>query len=402
MKGKNMFQFIKFLHIILYLTFVLNAAQIHQFAASGDISSVMSIIDKNPKIVFSKDDQYGAGPLSWAALNGQLKMIKYLLEKGANVNETNYGLSTPLELAASQGQTETIKFLLENGAKLDSKNNKNGTPLYVAIISGHLTAAEVLLNYGADVKIKGNKGFTALHLVCLYNMPSLIEKIISLGVDVNIKSDDGATSLHCAASLGNLQAVKLLLTFNANKNMEYLGLTASMGAKEQGFNQVAQFIDDYEQSKANGQTTINKVHSKCNHLIGFPCKSQVSYFDDNALQHMLTIHTCETSSMAFGLIHHDYPPNSIKQQSNIIIEAEIKSYLTSSNAILKEQKSFSQDKYSGIEIEYILNKDNSNIYGIRRFLLVDNTMYTYYGLSKQYDKVSINAIRSFLLSFKLR
>lgn len=61
----------------------------------------------------------GASLLYWYVYWDDLLIVKKLLEKGADPNQTDaYGRS-PLEVGAYYGLSEICKVLLENGAKID-------------------------------------------------------------------------------------------------------------------------------------------------------------------------------------------------------------------------------------------------------------------------------------------
>ena len=51
--------------------------------------------------------------------------MQKLIETGANVNVSkNKGTGTPLHYACAQGQLEVVKLLLENGADVNAKNDE--------------------------------------------------------------------------------------------------------------------------------------------------------------------------------------------------------------------------------------------------------------------------------------
>ncbi len=60
-------------------------------------------------------DQNGWSALHFAAQNGDLEMINFLLSKGANVNCTNYEYHTPLHLAFKNNRIEVAQFLMDKG-----------------------------------------------------------------------------------------------------------------------------------------------------------------------------------------------------------------------------------------------------------------------------------------------
>ena len=78
----------------------------------------------------------GSTPLHFACWNGQLAVVKYMIEELDVANnlimKTQLG-NTPLNQAASQGQLEVVKYLMVEGhcaEILNIKNKKGNTPLH--------------------------------------------------------------------------------------------------------------------------------------------------------------------------------------------------------------------------------------------------------------------------------
>ena len=96
-----------------------------------------------------------------AARLGNVKMIKYLLNNGANINRTEQKFH-PLSDAIQNGEINAAKYLIEAGADV---NIKNGLPLRMAIKIDNLDIMKDLIEHGADINIEftedGNK-FTPL------------------------------------------------------------------------------------------------------------------------------------------------------------------------------------------------------------------------------------------------
>ena len=83
-------------------------------------------------------------PLMVASKNGHTKIVKLLLEKGADVNAK----MTALMLAAANGHTEIIKLLLEKGADVNAKNKYGSTALMFAAANGRTEIVQILLEKG--------------------------------------------------------------------------------------------------------------------------------------------------------------------------------------------------------------------------------------------------------------
>ena len=64
-----------------------------------------------------------------AAKGGHLEIVKYLLEKGGNINDKDDKCRTALIYASSGGCLEIIKYLIEKGADVNIKNNNGETAL---------------------------------------------------------------------------------------------------------------------------------------------------------------------------------------------------------------------------------------------------------------------------------
>ena len=95
---------------------------------------------------------------TYHSLGGYTKIVRLLLEHGANPNaEDNEGW-TPLHLTSSNGHTTTVRLLLDRGASADVKNNKGRNPLQVATTQGMDEIVQVLARHGAQV-IESRKSF---------------------------------------------------------------------------------------------------------------------------------------------------------------------------------------------------------------------------------------------------
>ena len=99
-----------------------------------------------------------------AALQGRIKLLKTLLEHGADVNHRTATGTTPLHDAAIRGNVEAARILLENGADVNARETESGdTPLYMAAAMGRDEVAVLLLEKGANPDIPSKEGGTPLH-----------------------------------------------------------------------------------------------------------------------------------------------------------------------------------------------------------------------------------------------
>ena len=64
-----------------------------------------------------------------ACWTNEIKVIKLLLDKGANINIRDVDGNTPIISACGYGSIDIAKLLLEHGANINDKNNEGYTPL---------------------------------------------------------------------------------------------------------------------------------------------------------------------------------------------------------------------------------------------------------------------------------
>ena len=90
-------------------------------------------------------DIYGS-PLMYAASEGNIRFMRYLIKAGANVNaeRAKWG-ETALDDAAANGHMEAVKLLLAHGARIEVSQEKHGSdPIRAATKEGHAEVAELL------------------------------------------------------------------------------------------------------------------------------------------------------------------------------------------------------------------------------------------------------------------
>ena len=186
---KRIFGMFFLLSVLLLPSRQILAAEIHEAAKSGDLVKLKTLLDKDPGLLYLKDEQ-GKTPLHWAVGRGQPEAMKLLLDTyHADVNVRNNNQGTPLHVAASQAQPEAAKILIAHGANVNARTKNNSTPLHFAAFkgrkAGHIQTAKILLESGAEV---------------------------------NARNDDGATPLAMALSRQNSEIIQLLRKYGAKEN----------------------------------------------------------------------------------------------------------------------------------------------------------------------------------------
>jgi ankyrin repeat protein len=101
--------------------------------------------------------------------DGHLKLLRLLLDFGAEVDVLNGDGATPLHLAAQDGHLEVVEALLNAGAEKDCRMNGTGaTPLRLAAGVAHHHIVELLIRWGANKDLAADDGRTPLQVAALH------------------------------------------------------------------------------------------------------------------------------------------------------------------------------------------------------------------------------------------
>lgn len=118
----------------------------------------------------------------WAAsTGGHLDVVKVLVENGASVNQPTLTQSTPLRGASFHGHMEVMDYLLASGADINMPNCIGQSPLCIAAMRGKLPAVKYLIEKGADLKQTTINGYTVMHLSAAKGRLDVVNYLLSIG-----------------------------------------------------------------------------------------------------------------------------------------------------------------------------------------------------------------------------
>ncbi|MBJ8030050.1 ankyrin repeat domain-containing protein [Bacillus cereus group sp. N21] len=107
----------------------------------------------NEKEILNTMTSFGTW-LHVAVKKGHLEIVKYLIEKGIDIDARGGTFdASALNVAAGAGHLEIVKYLIEVGAELDVSLAKRN-PLFGAIYGGHKEVAEFVVGKGIDISIR--------------------------------------------------------------------------------------------------------------------------------------------------------------------------------------------------------------------------------------------------------
>ncbi len=148
---KKTFTLMAILALLIMLSACATVSSLGRAAKSGDIKKVEALLKEGADV--NAVVTPGLSPLHEAIFNdASLDIVRLLLDKGADVNKKSCGdgwagscnCSTPLYIAACKGNVKMVKLLLEYGADVSLVHYDKKTPLQIAQEQGSTSVVRML------------------------------------------------------------------------------------------------------------------------------------------------------------------------------------------------------------------------------------------------------------------
>jgi ankyrin repeat protein len=157
--------------------------QLHEAAAAGHLPRVRELVEANPAAAnqYSPD---GFPIVALASVFNHEDVARYLHSKGADLNAvaTNGSGYTALSGAVASGHASVSKWLAESGANVNYRYANNYCALLTAAANGHLEIVKMLLAHGADLQSRTDDGKNALAYAQERNHSEVAEYLRGLGL----------------------------------------------------------------------------------------------------------------------------------------------------------------------------------------------------------------------------
>jgi ankyrin repeat protein len=239
------------------------------FAAREGAMEVAEVLISAGADLNVTEPQYGFSPLQTAIFNGHYDFAKFLLDRGADVNDGSlyvaiemrnlaqyFNRPNPPERDRTLTSLDVINILLDKGADPNRAYEKRiparqaqgeinvpagATPLYRAVKSTDLVTVQLLLKKDADPGIAAKDGATPMMLAAGFGARQAdeddefidlgpradpldaVKAFVESGADVNAVHTSGNTALHYAAQSGNLRMVEYLVSKGAKLDIKNKG-----------------------------------------------------------------------------------------------------------------------------------------------------------------------------------
>lgn len=192
----------------------------------NDTASMDSLLAKGFDI--NTMNENGENAVNVAIALGNFNVLKYLIDKGANLNSTSDTGIPPLSQAVLEYNKQAIDILL-NSKKVDMYyvwgEMWNGSPLYIACSKANVYALEKMVEHGADLNYDFSEynAVPLVHYALSYKQfiknedyRELIAFLILNKADINAKNNQGQTPLMVALKNGDIDAFNALTAGGAD------------------------------------------------------------------------------------------------------------------------------------------------------------------------------------------
>jgi len=164
-------------------------------AQEGDITKMQHMLDN--KLIHNVNQQSPKRKetaLHYACKHGvvdRMKVIKYLVGLGADINLKDTRGKHSLHLCCSGGYLEAAKYLLEKKAVINYVDKYGRSCLHWAAVNKHYEVVVALLDAGAPLTYAVSNNWQPLHEAVKGGDFKIVELLINKGAPVNLPFVDG-------------------------------------------------------------------------------------------------------------------------------------------------------------------------------------------------------------------
>ncbi|XP_023346201.1 serine/threonine-protein phosphatase 6 regulatory ankyrin repeat subunit B isoform X3 [Eurytemora carolleeae] len=214
---------------------------IHQLSRDGQLEELKRLLsDESVQAKINNLDEKKCSPLHYATRYSHMEIVNLLLEQPTTVvDRIGADQMTPFHYGCRYGRHEehgntrrrsrideeteleedylgirVLKKLLQCGANVDAKDAYNMTGLHHAAMRGNISVVKFLVSsLGANQLLNQRdiQGSTALHIASTYGHAEVVKLLLDAGADIRLICLEKKTALHRAAQEGNIQVMKVLM-----------------------------------------------------------------------------------------------------------------------------------------------------------------------------------------------
>ncbi|KAK4065526.1 hypothetical protein Trihar35433_7646 [Trichoderma harzianum] len=175
---------------------------------NGNVAVVKRLLEAGARIDVT--DSLGGTPFFYAMSYRRKAIVELLLKHGATPESEHTMITRLFFSAVEKGDLQVVKLFLDSNFDIESKGRGNQTPLPFAMEMGHIDIVRALLDRGAKIKVEGGRERMQLHLAVIHGDFDLVQFFLENGADINAVNSKNRTALSYALESENGQIIRLL------------------------------------------------------------------------------------------------------------------------------------------------------------------------------------------------
>ncbi|MEN0046097.1 MAG: ankyrin repeat domain-containing protein [Bacteroidota bacterium] len=249
----------QYLFLLFLFPIILTAQDDNLFIGRAFWKTMPDVAAVKEKIKEGNDpvelNQYAFDAMTYAILeNAPLETMKYLLSiEGNGVDKITHDGRNYLLWAGYKGNVDLMKYLIDKGSDVDLVDDHGYNLICFSAVGGQQNTElyDIILANGIDVKSTNRSGANALLLLASnIKDKTVIDYFTSQGLDIHTKDLDGNGMFNYAARKGNMDLMKQLMEMGVeykalNKKGENTILVASQGSR--GYSNPLEFYQFLEE-----------------------------------------------------------------------------------------------------------------------------------------------------------
>ena len=148
-----------------------------------------------------------------------VQVLRFLQEKGADVNAMDKDGNRITHKAATIGQSASLLFKVASdlGADINAKGRLGNTPAHLAAESGSKAILGILAQKGIEFqKVRNSAGYTSLMMASRAGQTEIMRHLLETGDSYNVTDNNGKSLIALAIEWGNPEVMAILQEYGAS------------------------------------------------------------------------------------------------------------------------------------------------------------------------------------------
>ncbi len=273
--------FFLLVHLCILIVSCNNTPQKAKEIANEDVPEIVKLITDKDNVSLKEMikgynvntfDSSGVNLLTYAVMTGDLNIVKIVGDNGANPNlknKTSMG-STPLMMSSEYTDLKIAKYLIEKGADINIQDNNGDPVINWSAYYGNVPFTKLMLDLGAKTDLKSIHSDCVMQVALKEWQDSVVDLLLKNGVKLE-EVEKESVELINAIKTNNVELAKSLLNKNNKNARDAASNTLLIIAANKGYAEIVELLlsvgANIDAMNSVGQTALNKaVYSKKNSI----------------------------------------------------------------------------------------------------------------------------------------